>query len=138
MTKSLYQNESTMFVYNYKDIYKYLENSKEITTIYCEYTKLHSIPKEIGVFTNAKFLNYNHNKIMELPNEIQNLKKLKIFAIVNNGLQKIPNFFHNLISLIQFECNRNYLEDIPNLNKMKKLILFEYRGNPFTKINIMV
>jgi len=128
----------TIFVYNYNDIYKNLDRHKEIKSIYCEYTKLHSIPKEIGMFINTEFLNYNHNKVMDLPDEIQNLKKLKMFGIINNNLQKLPDCFPNLIELIQLECNRNYLENIPNLNKIKKLLLFDYRGNKFKKINIMV
>lgn len=128
----------TIFVYDYKDIYKNLENCKEITSIYCEYTKLHSIPKEIGMFINIEFLNYNHNKVMDLPDEIQNLKNLKMFGMTNNCLETIPNCFHNLISLIHFECNRNYLKEIPNLSKMKKLIYFEFRGNDIKKINLMV
>ncbi len=89
---------------------------------------LTSLPSEIGILTNLKYLELRTNKLTSLPSEIGTLTNLTSLELRSNSLAGIPPEIGNLTTLTRLYLAFNDLTSLPpeigNLTDLRVLYLF--------------
>ncbi len=98
---------------NFRKILKNKEYNS-ISSISLKECKLKSIPKDLFLFVNLKYLNLADNYLTRISPKIQDLQKLEILNITNNRLMSIPKEISALKEIKSLELSKNNLEIIPN------------------------
>ncbi len=81
--------------------------------------KLTSIPKEIELFPNLKWLDVSYNRVSIIPREILNCKNLVCLDLTGNQyLQTLPDFLNELPNLKVIK-----LKDISSMSSTKRVAL---------------
>lgn len=133
-----------------------IENKEynSISSLSLRECELKTIPDELFLFLNLKYLdlegNYlTHispkiqrlqkleiltlakNRLVEVPREISVLKELKLLDLSLNNLEIIPNEIGNLISLRELGLHSNKLKELPkSLEAIPLLRVISVIGNP--------
>ncbi len=96
---------------------------------------LHSLPPEIGLFTNLTTLDLFLNKLATLPPEIGNLTNLKELMLHSNHLAILPPEIGNLTNLTKLSLVKNHLKTLPSeIGNLKNLTLISLCENPLTAL----
>jgi hypothetical protein len=86
---------------------------KNIEVILLDQLSIHSLPKEIGLFTGLKTLNCEDNYLSSLPNEINNLQNLEILRLSDNCFETFPPQITNLSNLQTLNFCNSEIKTIP-------------------------
>jgi hypothetical protein len=77
------------------------------------FTKLPTIPREIGNLVNLRELNLTDNEILEIPKEIGQLINLEKIFLGGNRIDSIPKEIGNLKKLKELYLHNNLIKEIP-------------------------
>lgn len=81
-----------------------------------DYMNLHTLPKEVGLFTQIKYLYLEGNNFTEIPDELVNLNQLQSLSykdtpLTKEALHKLESFFPKIFA-VQY-----YMEVIDDINQ---------------------
>ena len=122
-----------------KSLPKDIGNLKKLETIWVDTglgsgQNLTSIPKEIGLCTNLKEIEFGHNKLTSIPKEIGKLKNLTELDLENNKLTSIPKEIGLCKKLTHLHFSMNDLTSIPKeIEDLPRLRLLDVEINPRLK-----
>ena len=123
-----------------KSLPKEIGNLKKLETIWVDTgdfgfgQSLTSLPKEIGLCTNLKYLILGYNELTSIPKEIGLLKNLLELDLENNKLTSIPKEIGLCKKLTDLNVAMNDLTSIPKeIEDLPRLNTLELRQNPRLK-----
>ena len=91
------------------------------TILNCSNNQLTSLPTEIGMLPNLKYLYCNNNQLTSLPTEIGMLSNLHDLYCYNNQLTSLPTEIGMLSKLVHLNCNNNLLTVYLTIEELRKL-----------------
>ncbi|EQB62293.1 leucine-rich repeat protein, partial [Vairimorpha apis BRL 01] len=136
-----------------KDIPNELLNGKKSTSINLSAKNLKSIPRNISLFKDLKYLDFsinyltdvcvlpdslkyvilNFNKLVKLPEHFFELKNIEIIQLKYNNLSDVSELIEKLSKLTSIDISFNKIESLPcSICKLINLKYINISGNKLT------
>ena len=97
------------------------ENGK-FTSLSLAFSKIISLPKDIGSFHNLRVLDLDGNQLSSLPESISSLKNLQWLNLGRNQLSSLPECLSSLKNLRKLNLSWNQLSSLPeSISSLKNL-----------------
>jgi Leucine-rich repeat (LRR) protein len=118
-----------------KDLFKVLENNKNLEQLTIKNKSQLTLPDSIGNFINLRKLDLRSNKLTLLPNSIRNFTNLQNLYLQYNKLISLPNSMGNLSSLVNLNLEHNKLTSLPDsIGNLSSLVNLNLEHNKLTSL----
>jgi len=130
MDKANYGFVNESFIRAKKMIAEVTKSVLKSDSLFFHFGDLYRIPRDIGLLTHIKDLDFANNKIAILPNELGNLTNLTTLNLRENYLTKLFSGLKRLTHLVDLDLQRNEFTRLPEeIGDLKALTRLRVNNN---------